>query len=89
MDLNDDGENEMILVATNPYSCGSIGCYGEILQRRGEQWAIIGTPPLMAGYARLLQRRYNGFRMLFYDGPIVWDGMEYIPYGDVRYDQDH
>ena len=89
VDLNDDGQDELILVATDFGSCGSAGCSGEILQRRGERWAIIGAPRLSADTTRLLRRRHNGYRMLSFFGPIVWDGEKYHNYGDKRDDQDY
>ena len=84
VDLNDDGRKELILVATNPHWCGSIGCHSEILQRIGHQWIGIGAVPLSSGYVRILMERHNGYRMLAYTSLIFWTGKEYEAYGDGK-----
>lgn len=85
IDLNDDRQDELILVATDPGWCGSAGCASQIVQRIGDRWMVVGEINLdTRDYARVLQTRHNGYRMLLYTGLIVWAGNEYHQYGDLR-----
>lgn len=89
IDLNDDGEKELVLATTDPGWCGSGGCHGEIVQRVGRQWTVVGEIAVGSlDRARVLRERHNGYRMLQFMSVVVWTGNEYLEYGEGKNDLD-
>ena len=90
VDLNADGEKELILVTTNPGWCGSVGCRGEIVQRLGRRWSVISLISVGAlDRARVLRERHNGYRALRFMSVVAWTGEDYREYGDDKDDLDY
>ncbi|MBM3491177.1 MAG: hypothetical protein FJX68_12160 [Alphaproteobacteria bacterium] len=85
VDLNADGEKELILATTNPYWCGSAECHGEIVQRLGRRWSMIGLISVGAlENARVLRERHNGYGALRFMSVVVWTGKRYREYGEGK-----
>ncbi|RAU21375.1 hypothetical protein CU669_13145 [Paramagnetospirillum kuznetsovii] len=78
VDLNLDGQKEMILLAELPTRCGNPGCDATILQRRGNKWVRIGGGLMPEFGVEVRSPPINGWRYLTYcetrdDTTLVYD----------------
>ena len=64
-DLNDDGSQEVFIMAENSLWCGSIGCTGILLQKRRDCWDIMDKPNFPGDRVVVLQEKRFGYHKIF------------------------
>jgi hypothetical protein len=62
-DLDDDGVPEVVLMTE--HSCGSIGCDGLLLKKRGGQWTLMASPFISEEATIVINDKRFGYHKLY------------------------
>jgi|GEM_PF-6130108 len=85
-DLDEDGTDEVLMMAHDSRFCGSIGCWGVILARHDGHWTQIGGLSLVERI-RIGSPRRGGFATVYsMDMCAAWNGARYETRGDDMQD---
>ncbi len=77
-DLNDDGQDEMLIYFRAGYYCGTAGCEVDIWQKKSNQWVNIGEVTTMDKGILIYSRKTNGFHVIHgIDHVFHFNGKEY------------